>query len=344
MIPRLEIRFSLRQQVLFCFGKRYRPVEGEFLLNHARSGIWVALKAMDLPEGCPVGVMALNCHTVFNAVAQAGCTPVFIDVTDALTLDREDLRRKRAGLGALIVTHLFGFVSDIDSIREEFPDLPIIEDCAHGMGIPAFSGDVTVFSIGQGKLPSLGDGGILYVNNDRYLSEVISKVDALPGYSFAGNVRLFCTMLIKSILYRPWVYPWLTHPMKRRRSPGSGREVITPRQMSGGIRALYQAAGPTLPTLVEQRRQKALQAEIGLKEIPGVSGVLDGSINGFMSVIRCDDRNYVREVLHQQGVEAEMHFANCLHWAQSFGYTGGQCPNTKIILDHYLMVPTYRIR
>ena len=36
--------------------------------------------------------MVYNCHTVFNAISQAGCTPVFLDVRDDLTLDLDDLR------------------------------------------------------------------------------------------------------------------------------------------------------------------------------------------------------------------------------------------------------------
>lgn len=67
MLPRLDIRFPLRRQWQYWFGEQYEPQEGEYLLNHARTGIVMALRAA-LPDGGRVGVMAYNCHTVANAV------------------------------------------------------------------------------------------------------------------------------------------------------------------------------------------------------------------------------------------------------------------------------------
>ena len=75
MIPRLNISFPLENQKQFWFGKAYSSQAGEYLLNHARSGIVMALRTT-LPHGGKVGVVAYNCHTVANAVVQSGCTPV----------------------------------------------------------------------------------------------------------------------------------------------------------------------------------------------------------------------------------------------------------------------------
>ena len=168
MIPRLDIRFPLRKQLLFAKGKPCFPEEDSYFLDHGRSAILLALRAAGLSAGAGVGVMAYNCHTVMHVVAHAGFTPVFLDVTDALTLDLEDLKQKASSMSALIVTHLFGVVSDVRQIRALFPNLIVIEDCAHAYGIDSLYGDFAAFSLGQGKLPSIGDGGILRVLNSRY--------------------------------------------------------------------------------------------------------------------------------------------------------------------------------
>ena len=112
MLPRINISFSLRRQWLFAFGKPYTPQSNEFLVNHARTGLLIALQALGLKRNDRVGVMAYNCHTVADAVVQAGCKPVFIDVTDALQLDKQDLHKKSKDIDALIVTHLFGIEND----------------------------------------------------------------------------------------------------------------------------------------------------------------------------------------------------------------------------------------
>ena len=180
MKPRIQISFPFACQRAFCFGKPYQPSEDEFLLDHARSGILLALQALHLPAGSGVGVMVYNCHTVFNAVSQAGCTPVFLDVRDDLTLDLDDLRSKRTRMNALIVSHLFGILNPVSLIREEFPDLVVIEDCAHAYGLKDLTGDVSVFSIGQGKLPSIGDGGILIVGCRAGLKDLRGHAVMLP--------------------------------------------------------------------------------------------------------------------------------------------------------------------
>ena len=159
MIPRLDIQFPFCRQWQYWFGNPYEPHEGEYLLNHARSGIVLALRA-SLPNGGRAGVVTYNCHTVANAVVNTGCTPVFIDVTDELKINVEALP---ADLDAIVVTNLFGIRNDISAIRAKCPKAIIIVDNAHGYGLPA-EGDFTVYSINQGKFPALGPGGILVVN------------------------------------------------------------------------------------------------------------------------------------------------------------------------------------
>ena len=134
----------------FWFGRTYSPKEGEFMLNHARTGIVMALRAT-MPQGGRVGVVAYNCHTVANAVVEGGCTPVFIDVTEDLYISLQHLAHIR--LDAIIVTNLFGMHNDIAAIQSVQPDAIIIVDNAHGYGLP-IEGDFTVYSINQGKLPA----------------------------------------------------------------------------------------------------------------------------------------------------------------------------------------------
>ena len=340
MKPRLEIRFPLSRQWTYCFGRPYHPEADEFLFNHARSGIMLALQALGLPAGSRIGVMAYNCHTVFNAVAQAGHTPLFLDVTDSLTLDLDDLRKKRESISALVVSHLFGIVSDVETIRKEFPELPVIEDCAHAFGIPEIHGDFAVFSIGQGKLPSLGDGGILMVRNEGYLEATAKLYDEVPCSTKAQVFRQWGKMLLKSMLYTPLIYTVITEPMKRRRKPSSGIETVSVRRMGRGIRALYGKEITSLPQTITQRKLNAGGMDSFLSTLPGVRKVLKGSVNGFMSVAVCDDVPAVKKALREKGIEADTHFAHCIEWAGSFGYAEGSCPQTQGLTRCLLMVPT----
>lgn len=341
MKPRLEIRFPLKSQWTFWVGEPYKPVQGEFLLNHARSGILLALQALDLPAGSGVGVMAYNCHTVLNAVRQAGYQPVFLDVTDSLVLDQEDLAKKRETIQALVVTHLFGILNDMDSIRKNYPDLPVIEDCAHAYGLDRVTGDFAVFSIGQGKLPSLGDGGILFAMNRKYDETIARLYSELPAYSLLGRLKQSFVMWIKSVSYIPFVYSSVTRFMKSRRKPFSGVEDIVPRKMSKGIMALYSRALNTIPGDIAKRKKEWSEVSTFLCGLPGVNRVLGASVNGFMAIVACDDINLVKMRIQQQGIETETHFGHCIGWAKAFGYEEGECPRTEFLVHHLLMVPTY---
>ena len=161
MIPRLNIEFPLKRQWCYWFGKQYEPQKGEYLLNHARTGIVMALRAA-LPKGGRVGVVAYNCYTVANAVVNAGCVPFFVDVTEKLTIDIESVP---VDLDAIVVTNLFGIRNDLEAIRKKCPRAIIIVDNAHGYGLPV-EGDFTVYSINQGKFPALGEGGVLCTIDD----------------------------------------------------------------------------------------------------------------------------------------------------------------------------------
>ena len=148
-------------------------------------------------------------------------------------------------------------------------------------------------------------------------------------------------MAIKSVLTSPMVYPWLTRPLKARRRVPSGVEAIAPSKMSRGVSALYETAMHSMPEVIERRLLNARSMEELLTGLSGVKYVLPGSINGFMAVAFCDEREVVRDALLRHGIEAETHFAHCIDWAKAFGYVEGSCPHTEELICHLLMAPTY---
>ena len=338
MIPRLEMTFPLRRRILFWCGKPYVPEGNEFLLDHNRSGIFLALKSLPLQMGAGVGVMVYNCHTVMNAVVRAGFRPVFLDVTDDLMLDFEDLQRKVSGLSAIVVTHLFGIINDVKRIKDAFPQLIIIEDCAHAYGISRIDGDFASFSIGQGKFPSIGDGGVLKVFNDSFMEKVKELYDSLPGYSVIQEVFLFLKLCVVSFMHRPFIYGWITLPMKRRRTVSSGQVMISPKRMCRGISAIYAKEKEVVPQMISERKSNA---QVLYDELDcGVNRRMIG-MNAFMLVLECDSPQQVKDYFHGQRLDTDTHFSHFLHWASGFGYTQGECPHVEKLVGHLLMVPTY---
>lgn len=337
MIPRLNITFSLKNQCAFCFDLAYTPAKGEYLLNHARSGIVMALRAA-LPPGGRVGVVAYNCHTVANAVVESGCIPVFIDVTEDLHVDVQHLDGLQ--LDAIVVTNLFGIHNDIEAIRAVLGQKPIIVDNAHGFGLPA-EGDFTVYSINQGKLPALGAGGLLWVNSNLYQASIQQQYAALPSYSKSQELKLFITMLAKAWMHIPWIYGLFTHRLKAHRGAVACHEAVILRRMATGVSRMYQQALPTIAEQIQQQRANAQKMADTLLSKGLAEQVWYGD-NAFMLIARTNDTIGLSKYLAARGVESATHFARSIEWAKEFGYTEGQCPMAEQLIKELIMIPTYK--
>ena len=337
MIPRLHISFPLKNQLAFWFGKSYSPQEGEYMLNHARTGIIMALRAA-MPQGGRVGVVAYNCYTVANAVVEGGCTPVFIDVTEDLHISLQQLARVQ--LDAIIVTNLFGMHNDIAAIQAVQPDAIIIVDNAHGYGLP-IECDFTVYSINQGKFPALGEGGILVVNNQQYVASINQQYEQLPIYTKLQEAKLFLTMLLKALLHTPIIYKLLTMRLKARRTIGNCCKTTPLKKMAIGICKIYNATLPTIEKQIAQQRCNVQSIKTLLTSQNGVQSVWAGE-NAFMLIVRCQNPKALKQYFASKGIEIATHFANAIVWAKQFGYQEGTCPMAEQLTKELLMIPTYK--
>lgn len=326
----------------------YQPKSGEYLLNHNRSGLLVALKALQLPEGSCVGVMAYNCHTVMNAVEEAGCKVVFIDVTLDLTLDLNDLRKKCKVLSALIVSHLFGIANDVDAIRTVSSGIPIIEDCAHAYGMISCGakGEFASYSIGVGKFPSIGDGGILKVNDLKYLEAVERQISVIPNYNKRQEFRLLTKLFAMRLLYMPVIYSFITLPLLKRgrNKVAKAKEQIVLSRMSTWMSSVYEME---LPLMIEQmQRQQSVAESMAVyfskrTDCRVINANLKNSIC-FMFPVYCESPEQLKQEFRHKAIETETHFRHCIIWCKAYGYQEGDCPNAELLVNHLLMIPTYK--
>ncbi len=347
--PRVYFAFPKKYRKVFRVGeKHYCPESGEYLLNHNRAGLLLALKALQLPQGSMVGVMAYNCHTVMNAVADAGYKVGFLDVTKDLVLDMEDLQKKRDKLSAIIVSHLFGIANDIYAVRKKCPNIPIIEDCAHAFGMKQCgkTGDFAVYSIGAGKFPSVGEGGVLKVNRLEYRPVVECLLAEIQPYSRKQERRLFRKLQVLNWLYTPFVYSYLTLPLLKRNNKriASAREQIEVLKMSKGISAVYDEVLPYTERIKEQQQAVAAYLIGYFKDIKGVRIVNNNpeESNCFMFPLYCDNPMELKMSLRRFGIESETHFRHCLIWGREYGYQEKDCPQVEDLTHHLLMIPTYK--
>ena len=146
-----------------------------------------ALRAVGVTAGDRVLTNAFTLAPVPGAIASLGAVPVFVEVTETLTIDLDDLATKVATGDArvLLLSHMRGHLCDMDRLMEicNGAGVVVVEDCAHTMGaawrgVPSGRhGAVGCYSTQTYKHMNSGEGGLL-VSDD---AEVMARAVILSG-------------------------------------------------------------------------------------------------------------------------------------------------------------------
>lgn len=365
IIPRLNYNYSFKDATIAMEGIFKRKpdcaalnslfsVGDIFFANHARTGLRIALTALNLPARSGIGVSPFNCPTVFEAITAAGHVPVFIDITDRFLLDLNDLEIKRDLLHALIVTHLFGIPNSIKEIRQVVPELPLIEDCAHsfisldGTGYTGTKGDFGVFSIGKGKFPSVGEGGIILVNNEKYLAETKRLINELHGRSFIAEILNIVGSLFLNLIHLPCVYGCFTLPVVKKiftRNeilPGSGHREA---KILKSNLTLFLSSLAKYKTESENQRENAILNHMTfsnvMKSLRDRKFVINETCNYFMLPLLDVQRDSFVRLAADMGIELGKHFSDSIGAAKGYGYQPGSCKTAEFISRRIVTIPTY---
>jgi dTDP-3-amino-2,3,6-trideoxy-4-keto-D-glucose/dTDP-3-amino-3,4,6-trideoxy-alpha-D-glucose/dTDP-2,6-dideoxy-D-kanosamine transaminase len=165
-------------------------------VGNGSDALEIALRALDIGPGDKVITVANAGGYATSAILAVGAVPVYTDV-DAETglIDPQQLPLDaKPAAAAIIVTHLYGRMADMDVLLERVNEhkLAVIEDCAQAHGAKLNSraagswGELGCFSFYPTKnLGALGDGGAIF-GRDRAL---IDRVRALRQYGWAEKYK-----------------------------------------------------------------------------------------------------------------------------------------------------------
>ena len=153
-----------------------------------------ALRACGVAPGDRVLTNAFTLAPVPGAIAGVGAVPVFVGVTEGLTIDFDDLGDKLAQARVLLLSHMRGHICDMDRLMRlcDAAGVTVIEDCAHTMG--AAWGDTPTgrwgrmgcFSTQTYKHINSGEGGLL-ISDD---ADAMARAILLSGsYMLYGRHR-----------------------------------------------------------------------------------------------------------------------------------------------------------
>lgn len=187
-----------------------------FAINQGRSALLLALKSLNIGSGDEVIVQSLICQVVIDAILEVGATPVLVDNSlDDYQVSPVEIKKKiTSKTKAIIAAHLYGIPCEIQEIFGIAKDnnCYLIEDCAHSLGSQyngknvGTYGDVAFFSFNFDKPISVGNGGMLVVNNPKLISNVEQVLKHYERTALQEEKEIIYGFILQHLLTQRDVY------------------------------------------------------------------------------------------------------------------------------------------
>jgi perosamine synthetase len=141
------------------------------------ASILEALYGLGIGVGDEVIAPSLTYWASVTQVYNLGATPIFADIDpETMCIDASDIEHRiTPRTKAIVVVHFGGMPAEMDAIMDiaKRNKIRVLEDCSHAHGtlykgkvVGTFS-EVAVFSLMSGKSFAIGEGGILFTDDQR---------------------------------------------------------------------------------------------------------------------------------------------------------------------------------
>lgn len=303
-----EQEFANYHRLKYCIG-----------VANGTDALELALRALGIGVGDWVVTVPNAGFYSSTAIYAVGARPLYVDINpDTLTLDPGDLRAAaKYKPAAVIVTHLYGQLADVDEIVRiaSSEGIPVIEDCAQSHGarhngrLAGTFGAIGCFSFYPTKnLGAFGDGGAL-VTDDPQLD---ARIRQLRQYGWARKYNV---------------------------SISGGRNSRLDEMQA----AILRTKLPYLDSWNQQRRAIAKQynqafASFDLKVPPS----LDEDYVAHLYVLQVNDRDSFAAALKERQVATDVHYPIPDHRQQAYQIQlAFELPHAERVCDRVISLPCF---
>ena len=297
-------------------------VGGEYCVGLASGldALWIAFRLLGIGDGDGVIVQGNTYIASVMGITINGATPIFIEPDNSFGIDVEKIEEKiNKNTKAILVVHLYGMASRMDRITElcKKYNLKLIEDCAQSHGacfgnkMTGIFGDVGCFSFYPSKnLGGFGDGGAVVLKDE----------------NLARDFKIFRNYGSEKRYYNKIV----------------GANSRLDELQAGLLRIKLRH----IKELTNERTEIALRYSEELKNpkirLPELASGASGVWHQY--VVRCEERQRLKEYLVAKGIETIIHYPIPPHLSEAYQYLGykrGYLPITEHLADTVLSIPIY---
>lgn len=316
----------------FILGKEMERFEARFAeylgvghvvgVNSGTDAIFMALRALGVGPGDEVITVANTATPTVSAIRMSGAVPVFTDIDSRdFNIDPDSIEEKiTPKTRVLLPVHLYGFPARMDRIAQiaQARGLHVVEDAAQAQGASFANrtvgtiGDVGCFSFYPTKnLGAFGDAGAIATDNEN-LAETVRQLRNYGEISKYNNVREGVNSRLDEIQagILNWGLDKLASWNKRRRE----------------LAGIYLSKLKGLPILLP----------------PEGDDLHSGAWHLF--VIRCQERDDLRNYLGSRGIQTAIHYPKPIYEQPAYSFlsrTGGGLPVTAKVMSQILSLPLY---
>jgi perosamine synthetase len=344
LLPKTEVPLIPNQQLyrhsLFCLS--------------ARTGLHLTLRALKLEPGTVILAANINIPDMFTILKEHGLViqPISIE-KETLYLSIQELENSlRNKTKAILVTHLFGAIANMDEIIAfaKQNSLYVIEDCAQAFNFNYFGHqqtDVVLFSFGLIKTNTCLTGAMVRFKNMDLFHEVDHLNSLLPQQDIRQyRLKLFKALVIK-MMTSTFVYTliyqlsqWLKKDFDQvlagftKGFPGADvMKKINYRPCATNLELLMQRTGQINTISIQQR--KALAEKI-LSKIPAQNqiGRLNSIHTHWVLAILVENPIPLIDVLRKKGIDATAKASSLISLE-----IGRQAKKDQLILEKLVYLP-----
>jgi len=188
-----DVLYSSKWNMAYGQGMAHERLEAAFAeyigvshavaVNTGGMALQISMRALGLKPGHEVLLQADTCSATAFAIINAGCTPIFSDISqDTFMLPTRVGELAAANTKAVIASHMWGNPEDMPMINRmaEKQGLMVLEDACLSLGtvsrgkMAGAAGHVGVFSFGCLKPIQGGEGGMIVTHNEVLAKELRS--------------------------------------------------------------------------------------------------------------------------------------------------------------------------
>jgi len=187
-----------------------------FAIHQGRSALLLGLKSLDIGSEDEVIVQSLICRVVIDAILEVGAMPVLVDNSlDDYQISPVEIKKKiTSKTKAIIAAHLYGIPCQIEEIYgiAKKNNCYLMEDCAHSLGAQyngksvGTYGDLAFFSFNYDKPVSIGNGGMLVVNNPELVDNVERVLKHYERVPLQEEKKIIYGFILQHLLTQRDVY------------------------------------------------------------------------------------------------------------------------------------------